>query len=172
MHMKISKTILASLLLASAGAASAQQAAQPVRAPAPAQAPKTPQQLTPAQQALVARQDAEMAKAAAWVVQNVDKNNAAEVWRGASPVAKGLVTEQAFVAQVSQDRQKLGAVAQRRQVSINRAIYPAGGQVPAGSYVNVVYATQFANAAQPVRELVSFHLDDDKIWRVSGYSVR
>ena len=113
-----------------------------------------------------------MANAAAWVVQNVDKNNAAEVWRGASSVAKGVVTEQAFVAQISQDRQKLGAVAQRQQLSITRAVYPVDGQVPAGNYVNVAYATKFANAAQPVRELVSFHLDDDKVWRVSGYSVR
>ncbi len=166
--MKTSKFVLASLLLALAGAAAAQQPAQPARAPVQNQQ----QQLTPAQQALVARQDAEMANAAAWVVQNVDKNNAAEVWRGASSVAKGVVTEQAFVAQISQDRQKLGAVAQRQQLSITRAVYPADGQVPAGNYVNVAYATKFANAAQPVRELVSFHLDDDKVWRVSGYSVR
>lgn len=166
--MKTSKFVLASLLLALAAAASAQQPAQPARAPVQNQQ----QQLTPAQQALVARQDAEMANAAAWVVQNVDKNNAAEVWRGASSVAKGVVTEQAFVDQISQDRQKLGAVAQRQQLSITRAVYPADGQVPAGNYVNVAYATKFANAAQPVRELVSFHLDDDKVWRVSGYSVR
>ncbi len=166
--MKTSKFVLASLLLALAGAAAAQQPAQPARAPVQNQQ----QQLTPAQQALVARQDAEMANAAAWVVQNVDKNNAAEVWRGASSVAKGVVTEQAFVDQISQDRQKLGAVAQRQQLSITRAVYPADGQVPAGNYVNVAYATKFANAAQPVRELVSFHLDDDKVWRVSGYSVR
>lgn len=168
--MKTSKFVLASLLLAVAGAASAQQAVQPARAPAQNQQPA--QQLTPAQQALVARQDAEMANAAAWVVQNVDKNNAAEVWRGASAVAKGVVTEQAFVAQISQDRQKLGAVTRRQQMSLTRAVYPAGGPVPAGNYVNVAYATKFANATQPVRELVSFHLDDDKVWRVSGYSVR
>ena len=168
--MKISKTILASLLFALAGVASAQQTAQPARPPA--QAPQAAQQLTPAQQALVARQDAEMAKAAAWVVQNVDKNNAAEVWRGASGVAKSVVTEQAFVAQITQDRQNLGAVQQRQQMSISRSVYPAGGQIPAGNYVNVAYATKFADAAQPVRELVSFHLDDDKTWRVSGYSVR
>lgn len=166
--MKASKFAFASLLLAFAGAASAQQPAQPARAPAQSQQ----QQLTPAQQALVARQDAEMANAAAWVVQNVDKNNAAEVWRGASSVAKGVVTEQAFVAQIAQDRQKLGAVTDRKQATITRTAYPAGGQVPAGNYVNVAYLTKFANMPQPVRELVSFHLDDDKVWRVSGYSVR
>ena len=166
--MKTSKFVLASLLLAFAGAASAQQPAQPARAPVQNQQ----QQLTPAQQALVARQDAEMANAAAWVVQNVDKNNAAEVWRGASSVAKNVVTLEAFVAQIAQDRQKLGAVTGRKQATLTRAVYPAGGQVPAGNYVNVAYLTKFANMPQPVRELVSFHLDDDKVWRVSGYSVR
>ena len=40
------------------------------------------------------------------------------------------------------------------------------------NYANVVYASKFANAPQPVRELASFHLDDDQTWRVSGYSLR
>ena len=61
---------------------------------------------------------------------------------------------------------------ERKQVAVTRAVYAAGGAVPAGSYINVVFATRFGNAAEPVRELVSFHLDDDKTWRVSGYSVR
>ena len=63
-------------------------------------------------------------------------------------------------------------MAERKQVAVTRSAYAAGGQVPAGNYINVVYATRFANAPQPVRELVSFHLDEDKTWRVSGYSLR
>ncbi|HEX7803862.1 MAG TPA: DUF4019 domain-containing protein [Pseudoxanthomonas sp.] len=168
--MKISRFVLASLLLAFAGAASAQQAAQPARAPA--QKPQAAQQLTPEQKAQVARQDAEMTSAATRVVQMVDQNKTAEVWAGASPVAKGVVPQAEFVKQIALDRQKLGAISERKQLAVTRAVYPAGGQVPAGNYVNVVYVTKFANAAQPVRELVSFHLDDDKVWRVSGYSVR
>lgn len=169
--MKLSKFALASLLLTFAGAASAQQAAQPARAPA--QKPQTmQQQLTPEQQAQVARQDAEMSKAAAQVVQLVDQNKAAEVWAGASPVAKGVTTLDEFVKQITLDRKKVGAVAERKQVAVTRAVYPAGAEVPAGNYVNVVYATKFANEQQPVRELVSFHLDSDQTWRVSGYSLR
>lgn len=170
--MKTSRFVLASLLLAFAGAASAQQAAQPARAPTQKPQATQPPQLTPEQKAQVARQDAEMTSAAAQVVQMVDQNKSAEVWAGASPVAKGAVPSDEFVKQIALDRQKLGAVAERKQLAITRAVYPAGGQVPAGNYVNVVYATKFANAPQPVRELVSFHLDDDKVWRVSGYSVR
>lgn len=169
--MNTSKFVLATLLLAFGGAASAQQAAQPARAPTQNQQ-ATQQQLTPAQQALVAKQDADMAAAAAWVVQTVDKNNAAEVWRGASPVAKNVVTVEEFVKQIASDRQRLGAVTDRKQAALTRAVYPAGGQVPAGNYVNVAYLTKFANSPQPIRELVSFHMDDDKVWRVSGYSLR
>ena len=169
--MKISKLALASLLLTFAGAVSAQQAAQPARAPAP-KPQATQQQLTPEQQAQVARQDAEMTKAAAQVVQLMDQNKAAEVWAGASPVAKGVTSLEEFVKQITLDRQKVGAVAERKQVAVTRAVYPAGAEVPAGNYVNVVYATKFANAPQPVRELVSFHLDSDQTWRVSGYSLR
>jgi uncharacterized protein DUF4019 len=169
--MKTSKLVFGSLLLAFAVAASAQQPVAPARTPT--QKPQaTQQQLTPEQQAQVVRQNAEMTKAAAWVVQTVDKNNAAEVWRGASAVAKGLVTQDEFVKQVASDRQKLGAVTERKQIAVTRSVYPAGGQVPAGNYINVSYATRFANSPQPVRELVSFRLDDDKVWRVSGYTVR
>ena len=157
-------SVLASLLLVTT-VASAQQAATP--APA-AQA----QQLTAEQQAQVARQDAEMSGAAAQVIQLMDQGKSAEIWDGASPVAKAVVNRQDFVTQIAADRTRLGAPTERKQVAVTRAAYAAGGAVPAGNYINVVFATRFGNAAEPVRELVSFHLDDDKTWRVSGYSVR
>ncbi len=157
-------SVLALLLLVNT-AVSAQQAATP--APA-AQA----QQLTAEQQAQVARQDAEMSGAAAQVIQLMDQGKSAEIWDGASPVAKAVVNRQDFVTQIAADRTRLGAPTERKQVAVTRAAYAAGGAVPAGNYINVVFATRFANAAEPVRELVSFHLDEDKTWRVSGYSVR
>lgn len=157
-------SVLALLLLVTT-AVSAQQAATP--APA-AQA----QQLTAEQQAQVARQDAEMSGAAAQVIQLMDQGKSAEIWDGASPVAKAVVNRQDFVTQIAADRTRLGAPTERKQVAVTRAAYAAGGAVPAGNYINVVFATRFANAAEPVRELVSFHLDEDKTWRVSGYSVR
>ena len=157
-------SVLALLLLVTT-VASAQQAATP--APA-AQA----QQLTAEQQAQVARQDAEMSGAAAQVIQLMDQGKSAEIWDGASPVAKAVVNRQDFVTQIAADRTRLGAPTERKQVAVTRAAYAAGGAVPAGNYINVVFATRFANAAEPVRELVSFHLDEDKTWRVSGYSVR
>ena len=172
--MKTSRLVLIAAILAFIAPTNAQQATRPASAPAP-QAQSQPvkqQQLTPEQQAQVTRQNAEMSKAAAQVIQLVDQNRLAEIWDGASAVAKSVVGKSNFVSQIAADRQKLGAPNERKQVGVTRAAYAVGGQVPAGNYINVVYATRFANAPEPVRELVSFHLDNDKAWRVSGYSVR
>lgn len=170
--MKTSRLILIAAMLAFTSSASAQQAAQPAPKPQPQPQPVKQQQLTPEQQAQVTRQNAEMTKFAAQVIQLVDQNKVGEVWDGASAVAKSVVGKSNFVSQIASDRQKLGAPTERKQVGVTRAAYAAGGQVPAGNYINVVYATKFANAPKPVRELVSFHLDNDKTWRVSGYSLR
>jgi hypothetical protein len=171
--MKTSRLVLLAVALMFNGAALAQQAAQPARPAAPAAARPAPA-LTPAQQAQIAKQDAEMSKAAAQVVQLVDQNKTGEVWDGASAVAKAIVTKQAFVQQITADRKTLGAPAERKQIGVSRTYHEANNPqgLPVGLYVTVAYATKFANAPQPVREIVSFHADDDKTWRVSGYSLR
>lgn len=145
--------------------------ARPAPAAAPVAAPARPA-LTPAQQAQVHKQDAELTAAALQVAQLVDGNRAAEAWKGASAVARRTVTEQAFVAQLGADRKRLGALAARGQPVVTRVKYAPGATVPEGLYINVSFPTRFANSAQPVRELVSFRLDEDRVWRLAGYSVR
>jgi hypothetical protein len=171
--MNTSRLVLLAVALMFNGAALAQQAAQPARPAAPAAAKPAPA-LTPAQQAQIAKQDAEMSKAAAQVVQLVDQNKTGEVWDGASAVAKAIVTKQAFVQQITADRKTLGAPVERKQIGVSRTYHEANNPqgLPVGLYVTVAYATKFANSPQPVREIVSFHADDDKTWRVSGYSLR
>jgi hypothetical protein len=172
--MKYPRSLFLAPMLALAAAASAQQPTPPAAAPSQsAQPPQSTgqQQLTPEQQAQVRRQDEEMGRAALKAAQMVDQNQIGELWDGASSVAKGAVTREEFVRQLTAERQKLGAPATRQQVAVTRAAYAAGGQVPAGNYINVVYATTFAGAPQPVRELISFRLDEDKTWRVSGYNL-
>lgn len=165
--MKTCRFILFAASMASTAVALAQQPASPAPAAVPQQ-----QQLTSEQRAQIVRQDAEMSKAAGLVIQLVDQNKGGEVWDGASSVAKGVVAKDRFVQQISADRQKLGAPVTRSQVAVTRAVYAAGKQVPAGNYINVVFATKFTNAPEAVRELVSFRLDEDKTWRLSGYSLR
>lgn len=127
--------------------------------------------LTPAQQAQVQKQDAQMAQAALQVAQLVDQGKTGEVWDGASAIAKQVVKREAFVAQVDADRKQVGKPLSRKLATITRNA-SSGGATPAGYYINVNFATRFANTSQPVRELVSFHLDPDKVWRVAGYTLR
>lgn len=168
--------LLLSLLIPAVALAQAPPPATPAPAPArPAPtAPAAPARpaLTPAQQAQVQKQDQEMAAAGLKVATLVDAGRAGEAWKGASEVARRSVTEQAFVAQLDSDRKRLGALVSRGQPVVTRVKYKAGATVPEGLYINVSFPTKFASSAQPVRELVSFRFDDDRIWRLAGYSVR
>jgi len=168
--------LLLSLLLPAVALAQTPPPATPAPAPArPApSAPAAPARpaLTPQQQAQVQKQDAEMAAAGLKVAQLVDTQRAAEAWKGASAIARRSVTEQAFVAQLDADRKRLGALQSRGQPVVTRVKYAPGATVPEGLYINVSFPTRFANSAQPVRELVSFRLDEDRVWRLAGYSVR
>lgn len=155
--------------LALCGAASAQQT---TAAPAPAAGQPAMDQLTPEQREALARQDADMARAALQVMQLVDADRIGEVWDGASAAMKQAVTREDFIRQVGADRGRLGPVVSRGDAQVSRSLFQAGQPVPEGLYINVRSATRFANHPEPVRELVSFRLDEDRVWRVSGYSVR
>lgn len=161
------QVLITAVLLAAPAAVLAQ--AKPAAAPAKAQ--QAAPALTPAQQAALQKQDAQMAQAALQVAQLVDQGKAGEVWDGASSIAKQVVKRDAFVKQVDADRTKVGKLVSRKLAAVTRS-GSKGGATPAGYYINVSFATQFANEKQPVRELVSFHLDSDKTWRVSGYTLR
>ena len=173
--MALSLVVPAAGALAQAPAAAPAPAVTPARTAAPPAVPAAARQapaLNAAQQAQVAKQDAEMTAAAQRVAQLVDSQQAGSVWDGASAVARKAVTREVFANNVNADRTKLGALVSRGKPSITRVQYPAGASVPEGIYLNVSFPTRFANNAQPVRELVSFRLDEDKVWRASGYSVR
>lgn len=155
-------------VLALCGSALAQQPApQPASAAQPAM-----EELTPEQRAALAKQDADMSQAALQVMQLVDGNRIGEVWDGASAAMKQVVNRDEFIKQVTIDRNRLGAVTSRAAPEVSRSLFRAGQQVPEGLYINVRSATTFAGNPQPVRELVSFRLDEDRVWRVSGYSLR
>jgi hypothetical protein len=160
--VKIPRFVLAATLALCAGSAFAQQPAPAAEEPA----------LTEEQRAQLARQDAEMSQAALQVMQLVDAERLGEIWDGASPVMQQAVTRDDFVRQISSDRAALGAVSARANAVVSRTQGQAGGPVPEGLYINVQTATRFANQPEPVRELVSFRLDEDRTWRVSGYTLR
>jgi len=169
----LSLMMLAAPALAQQSAPAPTSAARPATTPArPTPSPQPAQPaLTPAQQAELAKQNAEMIQAAQKVLQMVDAGQLPQLWDGASTVAKRAVTREVFASQITAQRKRLGAIAGRGPAVVTRVRYNAGASVPAGLYVNVSFPTRFANAPQPVRELVSFRLDEDRIWRLAGYSL-
>ncbi|HEY0198681.1 MAG TPA: DUF4019 domain-containing protein [Rhodanobacter sp.] len=173
MHAKI----LLSVLLLGATSVYAQQ---PAKTAAPAAqkpaAPLTPQQL--ALQNQLKQVGQQLGQVAAQVAQAVDQNKAGIVWDNASNVAKSVVSKNDFVRQITADRAAVGPVKSRKfagesaSLSDGRTTTKGVTATPAGTYISVAFATQFGTNPQPVRELVSFHLDTDQKWRVSGYTLR
>ena len=134
----------------------------------------TPSALSPPSQqgAAVSEHDAILLTAARQAAQMVDQGQSPRLWDGASIVAKKAVGRDQFIQHVSQVRAQLGTVVSRGKGSISRVEYGQGAQVPAGLYVNVSFPTRFARADQIIRELVSFRLDEDKVWRLAGYHIQ
>ncbi|RDS79691.1 DUF4019 domain-containing protein [Dyella monticola] len=133
-------------------------------AQSPAPSAPTP---TPEQQ----RQNLKMEQAALQVAQMVDRHQVAQIWDGASSVIKPIVSRDAFVRGVDTDRKTVGTPTARDLAGLSYT-QSDGRTLPPGIFANVVFATRFANEKQPVRELISFHLDNDHVWRVSGYTLR
>jgi hypothetical protein len=125
------------------------------------------QQPTPQEQ----QQNQRMEQAALQVIQLVDQDKLAEIWDGASSVTKQIVTRDAFVRGVETDRRTVGVPEARTLAQLTYS-QSDGRKLPPGVFANVAFATRFANEKQPVRELISFHLDNDHVWRVTGYTLR
>ena len=118
-----------------------------------------------------AQRNQQIEQAALQVADLVDKGQEGQVWDGASTITKQLINRDSFVKGVSTDRKTVGSLITRTpaNLSFNES---DGKKLPPGLFANVAFATRFANEKQPVRELVSFHLDGDNVWRVTGYTLR
>lgn len=160
----IARLLVCALLIGSFGVASAQSQ------PASTQQQPATRQLTPEQRAAIQKQNQVLVKYAESIVAMIDNGQVGQVWDEASDVAKKSVSRDQFVKTTEADRAKLGKVGSRKVEAVTRSV-SKGGKLPAGMYVNVNFATQFASQAKPIRELISFHLDGDKKWRLSGYTV-
>lgn len=158
-----------SALLVGALGVSGTAAAQRASAPQASGAAKAPQ-LTPEQKAAIEKQNQVLVKYAAAIVNMVDHGQIAQVWDASSQVCKQTTPKDRFVKSTEADRTQLGTVTERKLQGITRGLSD-GTKSPRGYYVNISFATKFSKFAKPVRELVSFHLDQDRTWRLSGYTV-
>ncbi|KRA70723.1 hypothetical protein ASD78_18000 [Lysobacter sp. Root667] len=108
--------------------------------------------------------------AALRVASSVDAGQAAKLWDEASVVTKKSLTRDAFVAGITKSRQPLGKTPSRSWLSVRRQSGD-GSALPPGLYASTEFLAEFAGKP-PVRELVSFRLDEDGIWRFAGYAVQ
>ena len=125
---------------------------------------------------LAAAQDVEpsdMVRGGLQAIQMIDQAKVGELWDGAAAGARKRAPRADFISQVTKARAPLGAAQQRTWVAVNRQVVNDADTDLTGQYVSVEYETRFANKPTAmVRELVSFHLDRDGVWRFSGYVLR
>lgn len=160
------RLFLCALLMGFAGAANAQDK------PAQTQQKPAAQQLTPEQRAAIQKENQSAVKYAESIVAMIDNGQSGQVWDQASDVAKKSVSRDQFTKATKSDRAKLGKMTSRKVEGVTRILSNGKEKLPAGLYINVIFATQFSNQAKPTRELVSFHRDSDNRLRLSGYTVR
>lgn len=98
----------------------------------------------------------------------IDAGLAPLLWRGASTVMRGAVSQADFVTSIETTRADLGALKDRRWKSIESHVIAAGTGVPAGTYVNARFLSVDVRADE-IQELLTYRFDDDEVWRITGY---
>lgn len=104
-------------------------------------------------------------------LQQIDAGQYGALWDNAAPFIKAKFNRQQFTAQTQQAHQTVGAVYSRGWSSVVRLQYANDRDVPDGLYANVDYTSHLAGG-QTVFELVSFRLEPDGQWHLTGYNVR
>ncbi|AWV02424.1 hypothetical protein DM992_23685 [Burkholderia sp. JP2-270] len=105
------------------------------------------------------------------VFKQLDAGQYGAVWIGAAAFVKARIKQDQFAADMQQARQSVGAVSHRGWAQITRIRYTNASAMPDGLYANVDYATTLTSGAT-VYEKLSFRLDDDGRWHLTGYVPR
>lgn len=115
----------------------------------------------------------DMVRGGMMAIQMIDQGRAGELWDGATPATRKRVTRADFTNLVTRSRAPIGAPQMRTWVAVNRQVVADADADTAGQYISVEYETRFSNKpGGTVREVVSFHLDQDRVWRFSGYLLK
>lgn len=104
------------------------------------------------------------------ILQQIDGGQVGWVWDNASPVMKTQVSKEQFGGRSLERRRGFTAIGDRVWVTVSRNRFPkaAPPAPPEGFYANVVFTTPGATG-ESLSELVSFRLESDNKWRVTGY---
>ena len=99
----------------------------------------------------------------------VDDGQYAKGWETAAGLFKKTVTQAQWNGLVTARRAPLGKMLSRKLQSVNFSKTLPGA--PAGDYAVALYDTSFEHKKKAV-ETVTAMLDQDGVWRVSGYMVK
>jgi hypothetical protein len=132
----------------------------------PAQ-PGPPQTDTPAQPTLV--DDKETIAATGKWLGLLDAGKAGAAWDISSSYLKSVVSRQKWVTEINAARKPFGKLKQRTPTRFARSHSMPGA--PDGDYSFIELESVFLNGKQAT-EHVTWMLDKDEVWRVSGYFIR
>ena len=110
--------------------------------------------------------DRAVATAGKWIAQ-ADANQADAMWKASSSVLQKSVTQENWGKYISNLRDKAGSEQERSWVAVSKIDNPQG--LPAGQYLNVMYATKFAKAMTVETVSMAKGLSG---WEPIGYVVR
>ena len=105
------------------------------------------------------------------VFKQLDAGQYGAVWADSAAFVKARIKQDPFAADMQHARQSIGPVSHRGWAQITRIRYTNSSSMPDGLYANLDYATTLTSGAT-VYEKLSFRLDDDGRWRLTGYVPR
>jgi hypothetical protein len=107
-----------------------------------------------------------IATAGKWAAQ-ADANQADSMWKASNSAMQKNVTQANWSKYIGEIRQQAGAEQERVWIGVNKVENPTN--LPAGDYLNVIYATKFAKVMTV--ETVSMGRNGSN-WEPIGYVVR
>ncbi len=115
------------------------------------------------------KNDKTVLSAAGQWLELTDAGMYAEGWSEALEYLRNAVTSEQFVQSLVAVRGPLGVVLSREMAEINYTKIMPGA--PDGEYVVIRYDTSFSNKDKAV-ETVALMLDEDGVWKVTGYYIK
>jgi beta-lactamase regulating signal transducer with metallopeptidase domain len=105
-----------------------------------------------------------------WLTE-IDAGDYAKSWTDSAAFFKKAITSEKWVAALQSVRTPLGNSISRKRASALLQTVPAGGEMPAGTFVIAQFDSSFENL-KAARETVSFQRESDGSWRAVGYYIK
>lgn len=105
------------------------------------------------------------------ILSQLDAGQFNDVWLNAADFVKTRMKDDQFVSDMRRARQTVGTVQHRGWAQVTRINFKGVSNMPDGLYANVDYATTLTTGTT-VYEKLSFRLDGDGHWHLTGYTPR